>query len=107
MRFIAKNMITNHANRVTKICLYRKGSAAMKRLFLLAALGGLILTTSAVPAGAEPRNRNGSEATASSSQQRSQATRNRSASQGQKANRQSRSANKANRNRAPRSTAAG
>jgi hypothetical protein len=97
-----------HANRDRVICLSRKGSAAMKRLFLLAALGGLILTTSAVPADAAPRNRNGSEATASSSQQRSQATRNRSASQGQKANRQSRSANKANRNRAPRSsTAAG
>ena len=86
-RFIALKIVMYHANRDRVICLSRKGSAAMKRLFLLAALGGLILTTSAVPADAAPRNR--------------------SASQGQKANRQSRSANKANRNRAPRSTAAG
>ena len=61
-RFIALKIVMYHANRDGVICLSRKGSAAMKRLFLLAALGGLILTTSAVPADAAPRNRNGSEA---------------------------------------------
>ena len=76
----------------------------MKNVLFLAALGGLLVATSAVPADAAPRRAaDGSEAT-SSTTQRSQSTRNRSASQGQKANRQNRSSsgNKANRNRAPR-----
>jgi hypothetical protein len=76
----------------------------MKRLLLLAALGGLVIATSAVPADAAPRRAtDGTEAT-NGSTQRGQSTRNRSASQGQKANRQKRSssANKANRQRAPR-----
>ena len=76
----------------------------MKRILLLAALGGLIFATIAVPAEAAPRRAaDGTEATTSNTQ-RSQSTRNRSTSQGQKANRQNRSSsgNKANRNRAPR-----
>jgi len=83
----------------------RKVDPMMKNTLLLAALGGLIVATSAVPADAAPRRAaDGTEAT-SSTTQRSQSTRNRSASQGQKANRQNRSSssgNKANRNRAPR-----
>lgn len=76
----------------------------MKRILLLAALGGLVFTTSTVPADAAPRRAaDGTEATTSTTQ-RGQSTRNRSASQGQKANRQKRGGtNKANRNRAPRS----
>jgi len=77
---------------------------AMKQFLLLAALGGLIFATSAVPADAAPRRAaDGTEATTSTAQ-RSQSTRNRSTSQGQRANRQNRSSsgNKANRNRAPR-----
>ena len=80
----------------------------MKRFLLLAALGGLMAATSALPADAAPRRAaDGTEAAASSTQ-RNQSTRNRSASQGQKANRQKRSssANKANRQRTPRSGAA-
>jgi hypothetical protein len=74
----------------------------MKSFLTLAALGGLIFATSAVPADAAPRRAaDGTEATTGSTQP-SQSTRNRSASQGQKANRQKRSSNKANRNRAPR-----
>jgi hypothetical protein len=76
----------------------------MKNILLLAALGGLIVATSAVPADAAPRRAaDGTEAAASTTQ-RNQSTRHRSASQGQKANRQNRSSsgNKANRNRAPR-----
>ena len=80
----------------------------MKRLLLLAALGGLVIATSAVPADAAPRRAtDGTEAT-NGSTQRGQSTRTRSASQGQKANRQKRSssANKANRQRAPRNGSA-
>ena len=76
----------------------------MKKFLLLAAIGGLVFATSAVPADAAPRRAaDGTEAAASTTQ-RNQSTRNRSASQGQKANRQNRSSsgNKANRNRAPR-----
>lgn len=74
----------------------------MKKVLFLAALGGLMVATSAVPADAAPRRAaDGTEA--ASSTQRNQSTRNRSNSQGQKANRQNRSGNKANRNRAPRS----
>ncbi len=81
----------------------RKVDPMMKNILVLAALGGLIVATSAVPADAAPRRAaDGTEAAASTTQ-RSQSTRNRSASQGQKANRQNRSSgNKANRNRAPR-----
>lgn len=81
----------------------RKVDPMMKNILLLAALGGLIVATSAVPADAAPRRAaDGTEAAASTTQ-RSQSTRNRSASQGQKANRQNRSSgNKDNRNRAPR-----
>lgn len=75
----------------------------MKQVLFLAALGGLIVATSTVPADAAPRRAaDGTEATTISTQ-RSQSTRNRSASQGQKANRQKRGGtNKAKRNRAPR-----
>ena len=75
----------------------------MKRILLLAALGGLVFATSTVPSEAAPRRAaDGTEAT-NGGTQRSQSTRNRSSSQGQKANRQNRSSsNKANRNRAPR-----
>jgi hypothetical protein len=92
------------AIRATKISdSLRKVVPMMKNILLLAALGGLIFATSAVPADAAPRRAaDGTEATTSTTQ-RSQSTRNRSASQGQKANRQNRSSgNKANRNRAPR-----
>ena len=74
----------------------------MKRILLLAALGGLVFATSLVPAEAAPRRAADGTEAATSTTQRSQSTRNRSASQGQKANRQNRSGNKANRNRAPR-----
>jgi Skp family chaperone for outer membrane proteins len=74
----------------------------MKKFLLLAAIGGLIFATSAVPADAAPRRAADGTETTTSTTQRSQSTRNRSASQGQKANRQNRSSNKANRNRAPR-----
>ncbi|MFM7687840.1 MAG: hypothetical protein ACKPAC_00030 [Alphaproteobacteria bacterium] len=76
----------------------------MKKVLFLAALGGLMVATSTVPADAAPRRAaDGTEATTSTTQ-RSQFTRNRSNSQGQKANRQKRGGtNKANRNRAPRS----
>ena len=75
----------------------------MKKVLFLAALGGLIVATSTVPADAAPRRAaDGTEAT-NGTTQRSQSTRNRRASQGQKANRHHRSsANKAQRNRAPR-----
>ncbi len=76
----------------------------MKKVLLLAAIGGLVFATSMAPADAAPRRAaDGTEAAASTTQ-RSQSTRNRSASQGQKANRQNRSSsgNKSNRNRAPR-----
>jgi hypothetical protein len=81
----------------------RKVDPMMKKFLLLAAIGGLVFATSAVPADAAPRRAaDGTEAAASTTQ-RSQSTRNRSASQAQKANRQNRSSgNKANRNRAPR-----
>jgi hypothetical protein len=81
----------------------QEGFCIMKRILLLAALGGLVFTTSLVPADAAPRRAaDGTEATTSSTQ-RSQSTRNRSTSQSQKANRQKRGGtNKANRNRAPR-----
>lgn len=81
----------------------QEGFCIMKRILLLAALGGLIFATSAVPADAAPRRAaDGTEATTNSTQ-RSQSTRNRSTSQSHKANRQKRSSsNKANRNRAPR-----
>ena len=85
---------------------FRKVDPMMKNILVLAALGGLIVATSTVPADAAPRRAaDGTEAAASSTQ-RSQSTRNRSASQGQKANRQNRSSNKANRNRAPRNGSA-
>ncbi|MFM7418415.1 MAG: hypothetical protein ACKO54_01715 [Alphaproteobacteria bacterium] len=79
----------------------------MKKVLFLAALGGLMVATSTVPADAAPRRAaDGTEATTSTTQ-RSQSTRNRSASQGQKANQQKRSGtNKANRQRAPRNGAA-
>ena len=92
------------AIRATKISdSLRKVDSMMKNILVLAALGGLIVATSAVPADAAPRRAaDGTEAAASTTQ-RSQSTRNRSASQGQKANRQNRSSgNTANRNRAPR-----
>jgi hypothetical protein len=96
------------AIRATKISdSLRKVDPMMKNILVLAALGGLIVATSAVPADAAPRRAaDGTEAAASTTQ-RSQSTRNRSASQGQKANRQNRSSssNKANRNRAPRTSA--
>lgn len=76
----------------------------MKKVLVLAALGGLIVATSALPADAAPRRAaDGSEAT-STTTQRGQSSRNRSTSQGQKANRQNRSgnSNKANRSRPAR-----
>ena len=77
----------------------------MKRVFLVAALSGLIFATGALSSDAEARTRssNGTEAAAGSSQ-RSQSTRNRSTTNGQKANRNQRtSSNKANRNRSRQS----
>ncbi len=75
----------------------------MKKVLFLAALGGLMVATSTVPADAAPRRAaDGTELTTSTTQ-RGQSARSRSASQGQKANRQNRSGtNKARRNRAPR-----
>lgn len=77
----------------------------MKRILLLAALGGLVFATSLVPAEAAPRRAADGTEAATSTTQRNQSTRNRSNSQGQKANRQKRGgSNKANRQRAPRSS---
>jgi hypothetical protein len=79
----------------------------MKRILLLAALGGLVFAINLAPADAAPRRSADGTETTTSTTQRSQSTRNRSHSQGQKANRQKRSgSNKANRNRAPRNAPA-
>ena len=75
----------------------------MKKILLLAAIGGLIVATGTAPADAAPRRAtDGTEAT-TGTKQRNQSTRNRSTSQGQKANKRNRSSpSKANRQRAPR-----